>query len=53
MHDVVEVCEKVGVWRNVLASLHDPTDKLVGMKFSLLIALSQHGGLREMGMEIK
>lgn len=46
MHDVVKVCEKVCVWGNILPSLHDPADQLVGMELPLLVTLCQHGGLR-------
>lgn len=45
VHDVVEVCEKVCVWGNILPPLHDPADQLVGMKLPLLVSLRQHGGL--------
>ena len=45
MHDVVEVCEEVGVGRHILPPLHDLADQLVGMKLPLLIAIRQHGGL--------
>lgn len=46
MHDVVKMCEEICVWGDVLAPLHDPADQLVGMKFTLLISLWQHGGLQ-------
>lgn len=47
VHDVVEVREKVCVWRNILPPLHDPADQLVGMKLPLLVTLRQHGGLEK------
>lgn len=46
MHDVVKMCEEICVWGDVLPPLHDPADQLVGMKFTLLITLWQHGGLQ-------
>lgn len=47
MHDVVEVCEEVGVRGDILPSLHDPADQLIGVELPLLVALRQHGGLQE------
>lgn len=47
VHDVVEVCEKVCVWGNILPPLHDPADQFIGMKLPLLVTLCQHGGLVE------
>lgn len=46
MHNVVKMCEEVCVWGDILPPLHDPADQLVGMKFTLLITLWQHGGLQ-------
>lgn len=46
VHDVVKMCEEICVWGDVLPPLHDPADQLVGMKFTLLITLWQHGGLQ-------
>lgn len=53
VHDVVEVCEKVCVWGNILSPLHDPADQLVGMKLPLLVTLHQHGGLGKREYQIK